>query len=84
MTTHIVTAPLVIATTTDGSQVYLYKGAVVTSGLRAGEVKRLTDEGLLEQFTVDEPEPQVQVQPDPPIPAPEPVAPAKVAPAKKD
>jgi hypothetical protein len=38
-----VTAPLVIARRSDGSDVYLYRGAIVPEDLADGEAKRLAD-----------------------------------------
>lgn len=40
---QVVTAPLVIAKRTDGSDVYLYQGARLPDGLADGEAKRLVD-----------------------------------------
>lgn len=48
MTTYTVTAPLVIVRNEDGSDRYVYQGAVLPSGgLAAGEAKRLMDDGLI-------------------------------------
>ncbi|MCW2898486.1 MAG: hypothetical protein JWO67_751 [Streptosporangiaceae bacterium] len=45
-----VTAPLVITKKQDGSDLYLYRGAVLPDFVSDDEVKRLSDDGFLEQL----------------------------------
>lgn len=52
---HIVTSALVIAKNEDGSDRYLYEGAVLGGGLRKGEVERLVEAGMVGKD--DEPAP---------------------------
>lgn len=44
---NVVTAPLVVAKRADGSDAYLYEGSDFPDGLKDGELKRLTDAGLV-------------------------------------
>ena len=55
MAQHIVTAPLVVVTNHDGSQLYLYGGAPVPPSLPEGELQRHIDSGMIAE--VDQPEP---------------------------
>lgn len=51
MADHIVTAALVITKKEDGSDLYLYEGAVVPSFVSADELKRLAAEGFIDKAT---------------------------------
>lgn len=44
---NVVTAPLVVTKRADGSDAYLYEGSDFPDGLKDGELKRLTDAGLV-------------------------------------
>jgi hypothetical protein len=48
---HIVTAPLVITKKEDGSDLYLYEGAVLPDHVSADEAKRLSDLGLVDKLS---------------------------------
>jgi hypothetical protein len=48
---HVVTAPLVIAKKADGSDLYLYEGAVIPDIVPAETVKRLADIGLVRELS---------------------------------
>jgi hypothetical protein len=47
MASNVVTAPLVIVKNEDGSDRYLYQGAVVPEHIKGAELKRLKDEGMV-------------------------------------
>jgi predicted transcriptional regulator len=51
MATHIVSAPLVITKKEDGSDLYLYEGAVLPDAVSDDEVKRLVGLGLVDRLT---------------------------------
>jgi hypothetical protein len=46
---HIVTVPLVITRNPGGPHIYLYQGAELPEGHHKDEVKRLVDEGMVEE-----------------------------------
>jgi len=47
--TYVVSGPLATPYLEDGTRVYLYQGAELPEGLRKGELKRLTDLGLVSE-----------------------------------
>lgn len=51
-TVHKVTAAAVVVKTA-GAERYLYKGAIVPSGVHADEIKRLVKIGLIERVTIE-------------------------------
>jgi len=48
---HIVTAPLVVTKGETGSDLYLYQGTQVPEFVKADELKRLEEAGLIEKAT---------------------------------
>lgn len=62
MSKHTVTAPLIITKKADGSDLYLYEGAVLPDSVSAEEIKRLQTLGL-----VDKPEEGEKTAPKKPI-----------------
>lgn len=53
--TYIVKAALVVAFGSDGIGKYLYRGSVIPDGIKADDIKRFVDDGLV----VESPEPGV-------------------------
>lgn len=51
---HKVTGPLATPYLDTGERIYLYEGAELPSNLRKGEVKRLTELGLVSEVEVEE------------------------------
>lgn len=49
-----VSAPLVISKKPDGSDLYLYEGAILPDYLGEADVKRLTDLGFVEKLSATE------------------------------
>lgn len=54
---NIVTSPLVIAKNADGSDWYGYEGTPFPDGLQDGELKRLTEAGLVGKVDVEDSDP---------------------------
>lgn len=53
---YTVTAPLVIATDDDGRQHYAYQGQQLPEFVKGDQLKRFTDEGLVEKTEASEDE----------------------------
>lgn len=60
---HIVTAPLVITKKPDGSDLYLYEGAVVPESVSDDEVKRLVAGGFVDKVTAAQAAAAADVEP---------------------
>lgn len=71
MTTHVVTAPLVIVRDETGAQQYHYRDAVLPSYVKTADLKRLVAEGLVARLEAPlEPTPQPPLEPTAPAPTP--------------
>lgn len=60
---HVVTAPLVIVKDAEGAQQYHYKDAVLPSYVKAADLKRLVEDGLVEKVAETAAAPAASEQP---------------------